>query len=64
MQTARNNFVQSKQKFARLVPPKRRIFVTNDGNFSVASARGEFLEVPYIFCRHVRKGTRKGHVYP
>ena len=41
-------FRQSKQKFARIVDPIRRIFVTNDGKSTANSSAVEFLEVTYI----------------
>ena len=37
-------FRQSKQKFARIVDPMRRVFVTNDGKSAANSSDVEFLE--------------------
>ncbi len=39
-------FRQSKQKFARIVDPLRRIFVTNDGIASAVTLCAELSEVP------------------
>ena len=38
-------FRRSKQKFARIVDPMRRIFVTNDGKSTADSSAVDFLEV-------------------
>ena len=51
-------FRQSKQKFARIVDPLRRIFVTNDGKSTADSSVDEFLEVTYSLsyvCLFVKK---------
>jgi len=42
-------FRQSKQNSARVVPPTRRNFVTNDGKDSADSQCDEFLEVPFNY---------------
>ena len=44
---ARDFYRQSKQKYARIVDPMRRIFVTNDGKSTADSSDVEFLEVAY-----------------
>ena len=45
-------FRQSKQKFARIVDPMRRIFVTNDGKSTADSSDAPFLEVT-IYIIHL-----------
>ena len=56
-------FRQSKQKSARVVPPTRRNFVTNDGKDSTDSQCDDFLEVPFKGC--FVKGKRTLYrVYP
>ena len=45
-------FRQSKQNSARVVPPTRRNFVTNDGKDSADSQCDEFLEVPIYNLQH------------
>ena len=41
---------QSKQKYARIVDPMRRIFVTNDEKSTADSSDVEFLEVAYCLA--------------
>ena len=45
----REFFRQSKQNFARIVDPMRRIFVTYDGKSTTDSSAVELLEVAYTF---------------